>query len=118
MKILLTGANGFTGAQFIQSATAAGHETVPLQANLTDSAALAREVDRLDFDCVVHLAAISFVAHADNREFYDVNLFGTLNLLDELTAAGRPLRKVLLASSANAACPSAASITSWPSRRR
>lgn len=101
MKILLTGANGFTGAQFIQSAAAAGHETVPLRANLTDSAAVAREVDSLDFDSVVHLAAISFVAHADDREFYDVNLFGSLNLLQALTAVGRPLRKVLLASSAN-----------------
>jgi len=101
LRILLTGAQGFTGAQFIRSASAAGHETVALRADLTDPAAVAREVAGLDFDSVVHLAAISFVAHADDRGFYDVNLFGSLNLLDALTATGRPLRKVLLASSAN-----------------
>lgn len=101
MKILLTGAQGFTGARFIESANAAGHETVALRANLTDAAAVAAEVNGLDFDAVVHLAAISFVAHANDREFYDVNLFGSLNLLGALVTRGRPLRKVLMASSAN-----------------
>lgn len=101
MKILVTGADGFTGRQFLPSARAAGHEVVSLAANLTDGAAVAREVASLDFDAVVHLAAISFVAHADERALYDVNLFGSLNLLDALKAAGRPLRKVLFASSAN-----------------
>lgn len=101
MRILLTGADGFTGRQFIQSAAAAGHETVALQADLTRPDALGKEVAGLQVDAVVHLAAISFVGHADERAFYDVNLFGTLNLLDALKRAGRPLQKVLLASSAN-----------------
>lgn len=101
MKILATGADGFTGRHFIRSASAAGHEVVPLRANLTDAAAVESEVASLEFDAVLHLAGIAFVGHADQREFYDVNLFGTLNLLDALRGARRPLRKVLLASSAN-----------------
>jgi GDP-6-deoxy-D-talose 4-dehydrogenase len=101
LRILVTGADGFTGLQFLPSARAAGHEVIALQSNLTDAAAVLSEVASLEFDAVVHLAAISFVAHADQRALYDVNLFGSLNLLDALKAAGRPLRKVLLSSSAN-----------------
>lgn len=101
MKILLTGAGGFTGVHFTRSALAAGHEVLPLNADLTRASELNDEVADRDFDAVVHLAAISFVGHSDSRAFYDVNLFGSLNLLDALKAAGRPLRKVLLASSAN-----------------
>jgi nucleoside-diphosphate-sugar epimerase len=48
----------------------------------------------------VHLAAISFVGHAMASAFYDINVIGTLNLLDAL-AASTQLRAVLLASSAN-----------------
>jgi GDP-6-deoxy-D-talose 4-dehydrogenase len=101
LKILLTGADGFTGIHFMRSAAQAGHEVIPLQANLTHAAAVAQEVGAVDFDAVVHLAAISFVGHSDDRAFYDVNLFGSLNLLDALAGRGRSLRKVLLTSSAN-----------------
>lgn len=100
MRILVTGAGGFTGRHFMQAARAAGHAPVALQSNLTQPDALRAEVLSLQPEAVVHLAAISFVAHADERAFYDVNLFGTLNLLDALKAQGA-LRKVLLASSAN-----------------
>ncbi len=59
-----------------------------------------REVAALRPDAAVHLAGISFVGHADERAFYDVNLFGTLNLVDALNAAN-VTGNVLLASSAN-----------------
>lgn len=103
LRIALTGADGFTGRQFIQSAGQAGHQTVALRAELTDATAVAAEVATLRADAVVHLAAISFVGHQNERAFYDVNLFGTLNLLEALAAgenAGE-LHCVLLASSAN-----------------
>jgi nucleoside-diphosphate-sugar epimerase len=103
LKIALTGAGGFTGRQFIQSAAQAGHETLALRANLTDASEVAAEVAELRADAVVHLAAISFVGHQDERAFYDVNLFGTLNLLKALAASANAgaIRRVLLASSAN-----------------
>jgi GDP-6-deoxy-D-talose 4-dehydrogenase len=103
LKIALTGAGGFTGRQFIQSATRAGHETLPLRADLTDASEVVAEVAGLRVDAVVHLAAISFVGHQDERAFYAVNLFGTLNLLQALAASPNAgaLRCVLLASSAN-----------------
>lgn len=101
MRILLTGAQGFTGRHFAEHATAAGHQVFPLGTNLTDGLALVRDVAAVDFDAVVHLAAIANVAHDDDRALYDVNLFGTLNLLKAVKQAKRPVRKVLLASSAN-----------------
>lgn len=101
MKLLLTGAEGFTGRHFATAARACGHEVVALQTNLTDAGALKAEVARIEPEAVVHLAAISFVGHADASAFYDVNVIGTLNLLDALAALARPPGRVLLASSAN-----------------
>ena len=103
MKVLLTGADGFTGAPFAALATAAGHEVVSLHANLTNPDAVRQEVALVAPHAVVHLAAISFVGHADESAFYSVNTVGTTNLLAALAALGPQLkpRKVLLASSAN-----------------
>jgi nucleoside-diphosphate-sugar epimerase len=72
MKILLTGAAGFTGF-FRAAAEAAGHAVVPLQADLMDKAAVAAQVAVAISEAVVHLAAISFVGHADDSSFYAVN---------------------------------------------
>lgn len=100
MRILLTGADGFTGRHFTQAAKAAGHEVTPCAVDLADRPGLAEAARTCQPDAVVHLAGIALVSHADSRAFYDVNLFGTLNLLDALAALKNPPR-VLLASSAN-----------------
>jgi nucleoside-diphosphate-sugar epimerase len=101
MKILLTGAAGFTGLFFKSVAEAAGHAVVLLQADLTDKAAVATQVAQAQPDAVVHLAAISFVGHADDSAFYAVNVVGTMNLLAAVAALPAKPRCVLLASSAN-----------------
>ena len=100
MHILLTGAQGFTGLHFSRTATLAGHQVTPLKANLLDPISLMTEISAVRPDAVVHLAGISFVGHQDDRAFYDVNLFGTLNLIDALKSAADTLQCVLLASSA------------------
>jgi len=101
MRLLLTGARGFTGRYLTQAAQAAGHEVVPLVANLTDAAAVADEVAAVRPEVVAHLAAISFVAHADATAFYAVNTVGSTNLLAALAQLPQPPQRVLLASSAN-----------------
>jgi nucleoside-diphosphate-sugar epimerase len=101
MNILLTGAAGFTGLFLKQQAEDAGHTIWPLVADLTDKAAVAAEVAQAQPTAVVHLAAISFVGHADESAFYAVNVLGTMNLLAAVAALPVAPTKVLLASSAN-----------------
>jgi nucleoside-diphosphate-sugar epimerase len=101
MKILLTGAAGFTGLVFKAWAQAQGHGIVALKADLTDKQATVLEVAAARPDAVVHLAAISFVGHADESAIYGVNVVGTTNLLQALTYLTNPPKCVLLASSAN-----------------
>jgi GDP-6-deoxy-D-talose 4-dehydrogenase len=101
MRILLTGADGFTGRHFQSKAYSLGHEVISLQADLTDADAVFSEVQTALPSHVLHLAAISAVTHADEDAFYRVNLFGTQNLLKALCALPVAPTKVLLASSAN-----------------
>lgn len=101
MRILVTGATGFTGRHFQTHAIQAGHEIVSLTADLTDRSSLAAEVSRAEPDAVLHLAAVAFVGHANTSAFHEVNVIGSLNLLDALAALRRQPSSVMLASSAN-----------------
>ncbi len=101
MKILLTGSNGFTGRAFLARARSFGHTVLELTADLTDKNKISNEVSAVQPDWVVHLAAISFVGHADDSAFYAVNVVGTMNLLSAVAALPVKPTKVLIASSAN-----------------
>ncbi len=109
--VLLTGARGFTGAYVKAELEQAGCRVVgtviagPAQGevtlDLTDGAACRAVIETVRPDYVVHLAAISFVQHADAAEFYRVNVVGTTNLLQALADSGIKPRAVLVVSSAN-----------------
>jgi nucleoside-diphosphate-sugar epimerase len=101
VRLLLTGADGFTGRHFLLAAQTAGYEVVCLRSDLTDLKALIDEVSLIVPTHIVHLAAISAVTHSDEEAFYRVNLFGTQNLLQALSTLSTIPQKVLLASSAN-----------------
>lgn len=116
-RILLTGAEGFTGAFLTERLNRSGwavhgmvHDGADraqlsglascTAADLRDAAAVAAAVADIRPQAVIHLAGISSPVHGRVDEIYAVNLTGTRNLLaalDQLDAAPR----VILASSAN-----------------
>lgn len=112
-RALLTGCHGFTGRYVAQELEGAGYEVIGLahdgdppragvlRANLLDRVAVRSAVDEARAEVVVHLAAISFVAHGDVDEIYRTNVVGTRNLLEALAECGHEPRSVVLASSAN-----------------
>jgi GDP-6-deoxy-D-talose 4-dehydrogenase len=109
---LVTGAAGFTG-KYIASALArrdyrvfgmglgppSGSDWVPC--DLTNKAETKDCVSRINPDVVVHLAALAFVPDNNPEDFYRVNVFGTLNMIEALTENRLPPSRVLIASSAN-----------------
>ena len=110
--VLITGLRGFTGHYLGAALRQRGARVVGLvqdspqgadeiACDLTDAPSLRAVVARVRPTHVAHLAALSFVGHSDARAFYDVNLFGTLSLLEALAALDAPPQKVLIASSAN-----------------
>lgn len=116
-RILVTGANGFTGHYLLDRLARAGDELYGLVhrepidplpqlagvkvADLRDLSALSEVVAEVQPDLVVHLAAIAFVSHGDPSELYATNILGTRNLLQALSTASKTPDAVLLASSAN-----------------
>ncbi|WMT47187.1 MAG: GDP-mannose 4,6-dehydratase [Acidithiobacillus caldus] len=110
--VLLTGGRGFTGRYLAAALQARGVRVVGLvrdtarnpdeiACDLIDAEAVRATVEQVRPTHVAHLAALSFVGHEDARTFYDVNLFGTLNLMDALARLDIPPQRVLIASSAN-----------------
>lgn len=116
-RILITGADGFTGRYLATQARLANYETHGLVrgldaehidgfdrlygGDLSESASLTRIIQDVKPDYVVHLAAISFAAHGDVEAIYRTNVVGTRHLLDALATAAHKPQAVLLTSSAN-----------------
>ena len=111
-RALITGHDGFTGRYVAGELETAGYRVIGLShsarqgddsiiADILDLDTLRTAVAQARPDVVVHLAAISFVAHGDAEALYRVNVVGTRNLLEALVDSGHPPRVVILASSAN-----------------
>lgn len=114
--LLITGAAGFTGRHLIAAANTKGYrciaaaqqkgQKVPgasdtLTADLLDPAMLEQTILQVKPDFIVHLAAISLVAHGNTAEIYQVNQLRTINLLDAIQKCAPDIKKILIASSAN-----------------
>lgn len=101
MRLLLTGADGFTGVHLTRAAKAAGYAVFAFSGELQDLANIDTQIKAISPTHVIHLAGISHVTGDDALAYYDVNLLGSLNLLQALTKLDQPPKKVILASSAN-----------------
>lgn len=121
--VLLTGANGFTGKYVRAELEAAGYTVIgavvgaprgaaEVALDITSPDNCLRVMEKVRPDYLVHLAAISFVQHADADAFYRVNVIGTINLLQAMADARLSPRCVLIASSANVYGNAAAGVIS------
>ena len=111
-KVLITGADGFTG-KYLSSllnekgfivAGLGGEDTKDssvIPCDLSNKNEVNAVIEKICPDYVVHLAAVSFVGESDIESFYRVNFFGTLNLLEALSSQNPSPCKIIVASSAN-----------------
>src|SRR3989442_981703 len=90
MKLLLTGSDGFVGSVFKRHGPCTPLADEDGNVDLRDADRLRRAVASIAPEAVIHLAAQTFVPEslARPRETYEINFFGTLNLLEALKAAG------------------------------
>jgi len=109
-RVLITGIDSFTGRHLKDHLEHYGYQVFGTSLFETDTRIFRCDLTRKEeieailkqesFDYVIHLAAISFVAHDEAEAFYRVNTVGTLNLLESLARRESLPRKVILASSA------------------
>ena len=112
-RVFITGSEGFTGRYVTEEFRHAGWEVWGaglqpkpeqpqyLQLDLLKPETLVPIATKVQPDVVIHLAAMAFVAEDDASGFYQVNLMGTRNLLEVLSAAKTPPECTIIASSAN-----------------
>ena len=102
---MVTGASGFVGRRLLPRLLRAGHDAlgVDREVDIRDTSAMTARVAAIQPDAVIHLAALSSVAHSLRapEDCYRVNFLGTRALLASVAAAA-PAARVLLVGSADA----------------
>lgn len=104
MKTLVIGASGFVGGYLVRELEAAGHKVTAVdipEVNLLDRKGVDSLLEKTQPDYVVNLAAISSVGASwkDPVSTIQVNVVGTINLLDAIVKHA-PQAKTLLIGSA------------------
>ena len=106
-KILITGINGFTGKYVAERFSREGYDIVGLvhadqpstegqvSCDLNNKHAVSEALCKLKPDGLIHLAALSFVGHANEEEFYRTNILGTMNLIEAYHQFGNKQGKVI-----------------------
>lgn len=116
MRVLITGATGFAGRHLSSHCVARGHDVHalvrpgregavvpgvrPHAADLADTAAVAAVLRAVDPDGVAHLAGASSVGRslAEPVATWEVNLGGTLSVLEAVRTAGSRARVLVVTS--------------------
>lgn len=101
MRLLLTGAGGFTGLHLAKAARDVGYTMIELQGDICNKANVAEQIAQANPTHVIHLAGLSQVTGQDELDYYRTNLLGSLHVLSGLAGLQRLPQKVILASSAN-----------------
>ena len=108
MRVLVTGASGMVGRNLVAYLKEKGVDTIPtdldgweVTGNLLDKEFVFGKLAGLDFDAVIHMAAITEIRKTveDPKLTFEVNCFGSLNMLE--LAHRKKVSRILLTSSAN-----------------
>jgi len=108
LKVLVTGASGMVGRNLVEYFEQRGVETIPtdvagweVSGNLLDREFVFGKLASLDFDAIVHMAAITDIKKTvdDPKLCFEVNCFGSLNVLE--LALRKRVTRILATSSAN-----------------
>lgn len=115
MRVLVTGAHGFVGHHMVAELRSSGHEAIRLSrpqdcpqpgpddvlADICDAARLAEAVREAKPDGCVHLAGIAFVPTGWSHPelVFEVNVTGTLNLLEAFRHHAPGARVLCISSS-------------------
>ncbi|WP_228530372.1 GDP-mannose 4,6-dehydratase [Tamlana sp. I1] len=109
-KVFITGISGFTGIHLEKhlinegfdvygSTLAQADNPKHLSCNILNEQDLFETLRFVKPDYIIHLAAVSFVASENMQNIYNVNIFGTLNLLEAIERLNYIPDKILIASS-------------------
>ncbi len=108
MKVLVTGASGMVGRNLCSFLESKGLQPIPtdlagweVSGDLLDKEFVFGKLASLDFDAMIHLAAITEIKKTieDPRLCFEVNCVGTLNMLE--LANRKKVKRIICASSAN-----------------
>jgi nucleoside-diphosphate-sugar epimerase len=103
MKILLTGGNGFLGSYILQIIKDNNEVHTLSRSNSNYNCNLKNEIPSLEnnYDLIIHAAGKAHsnpVNTNETNEFYNVNVFGTKNLLKGLTNSNLPKQFIFISS--------------------
>jgi nucleoside-diphosphate-sugar epimerase len=108
MRVLVTGASGMVGRNLISYFKENGVDTIPtdlsgceISGNLLDKDFVFGRLASIDFDAIVHMAAITEIKKTveDPKLTFEVNCMGSLNMLE--LAFRKKVSRILCTSSAN-----------------
>jgi len=110
-KVLITGGDSFTGRHLSSyldkqgytvygtSLTQSNKKNI-FQCDILHKDELVDILNQIKPDFIIHMAAIAFVGHGKNENFYNINTIGAINVLDAVVESKLLLKKIILVSSA------------------
>lgn len=100
MKIFITGSNGFTGYHLINKLKQKNLAYYEFKGDLRDTIQIDNALKESMSSHVVNLAAITHVKHPNIKDFYEVNVIGSQNLIAACNLNKNYVKSILLFSSA------------------